>query len=54
MAITMIFTVPIDTRQYDEVIKQLEDAGVSVPPGLLYHVCFATGTSLRVVDVWES
>lgn len=54
MAIAMIFTVPIDTRQYDEVLKQLEDAGVAVPPGLLHHVCFATGTSLRVVDVWES
>ena len=54
MAIAMIFTVPIDTKRYDEVLKQLEDAGMSVPPGLLYHVCFATGTGLRVIDMWES
>ena len=54
MAVTMLFTVPIDTGQYDEVLKRLEDAWVSVPEGLLYHVCFGTGTGIRVVDVWES
>ena len=55
MAITMIFTPrSMDARQYDEVIKRLENAGASAPPGRLYHVCFGTGTNLRVVDVWES
>jgi len=54
MAITMIFTVPVTAKQYDEVIQYLENAGVSVPAGLLYHLCFETGTGLRVVDVWES
>ncbi len=55
MAITLIFTPrSMDARQYDEIIKRLENAGASAPPGRLYHVCFGTGTSLRVVDVWES
>ena len=55
MAITMIFTPPsMDARQYDEVIQRLENAGAGAPTGRLYHVCFGTGTSLRVVDVWES
>jgi len=55
MAITLIFTPrSMDARQYDEVIKRLENAGASAPPGRLYHVCFGTGSSLRVVDVWES
>jgi len=55
MAITMTVTPrSMDARQYDEVLKRLENAGASAPPGRLYHVCFGTGTSLRVVDVWES
>ena len=55
MAITMIFTPrSMDARQYDEVIKRLENAGASAPPGRLYHVCFGTGASLSILDVWES
>jgi len=55
MAITVTFTPrSMDGSQYDEIIKRLEDAGAAAPPGRLYHVCFGTGTSLRVVDVWES
>jgi hypothetical protein len=53
--ITVSFTPrSMDARQYDEVIKRLENAGASTPAGRLYHVCFGTGSSLRVVDVWES
>ena len=55
MAITVTFTPrSMDASQYDEIIKRLEDAGASAPPGRLYHVCFGTGSSLRVVDVWAS
>ncbi len=55
MAISVIFTPnSMNTRQYDEVVKRLEDAGVSTPPGRLYHVCLKTGTGLRVIEVWES
>jgi len=55
MAITVTVTPrSMEARQYDEVIKRLENAGASAPAGRLYHVCFGTGSSLRVVDVWES
>ena len=41
MAITVIFTPrSMDARQYDEIIKRLENAGASAPAGRLYHVCF--------------
>ena len=55
MATTVIVTPrSMDARQYDEVIKRLANAGASTPAERLYHVCFGTGSSLRVVDVWES
>ncbi len=55
MAITLLFTPPsMDAKQYDEIIKRLENAGASAPAGRLYHVCFGTGSSLRVLDVWAS
>ena len=55
MAITVLFTPrSLSASQYDESIKQLENAGAGVPQGRLYHVCFGTGTSLRIIEVWES
>jgi hypothetical protein len=55
MAITVLFTPPsLSASQYDETIKQLENAGAGAPQGRLYHVCFGTGTNLRVMEVWES
>lgn len=55
MAITVLFTPPsLTASQYDETIKLLENAGAATPQGRLYHVCFGTGTSLRVMEVWES
>ena len=55
MAITVLFTPrSLTASQYDESLKQLENAGAGVPPGRLYHVCFGTGTSLHVMEVWES
>jgi hypothetical protein len=55
MAIAVLFTPPsMNASQYDEIIKQLQNAGAATPPGRLYHLCFGTGNSLRVLDVWES
>ena len=55
MAITVLFTPrSLNASQYDESVKQLENAGAGVPRGRLYNVCFGTGTSLRVMEVWES
>jgi hypothetical protein len=55
MAITALFTPrSMNASQYDEILKQLENAGAGTPEGRRYHVCFGTGSSLRVLDVWES
>jgi hypothetical protein len=55
MAITVLFAPPaMDSRQYDEIIVRLKQAGTYPAPGLLSHVCFGTGNKLRVFDVWES
>ena len=55
MAITVLFTPrSLNASQYDEINKQLENAGAGAPQGRLYHVCFGTGSSLRVMEVWES
>lgn len=55
MAIAILFTPSsMKASQYDEIIKQLENAGAGTPPGRLSHLCFGTDGSLRVLDVWES
>jgi hypothetical protein len=55
MALAILFTPPSMTaEQYDEAIRRLETAGAGAPPGRRYHVCFGTGASLRVLDVWDS
>jgi hypothetical protein len=40
--------------QYDQVIKQLDEAGEAAPQGRIHHLCYGTPDNLRVVDVWES
>lgn len=55
MAITAAFTPQsMDARQYDEIIRRLEGAGAGSPSGRLYHICYGTGSNLRVLDIWES
>jgi hypothetical protein len=55
MAITAAFTPQsMNASQYDEIIRRLEAAGAGSPPGRLHHVCFGTGSNLRVLDIWES
>ena len=41
-------------EQNDESIRRLESAGAGAPPGRRYHVCFGTGTNLRILDIWDS
>jgi quinol monooxygenase YgiN len=42
-------------EQYDQVIKQLEEAGHGNPPGRLSHTAaLKDNGSYFVVDVWES
>ena len=49
------FTIPGTTlEQYDQAWKDLRAAGHAKPKGLLYHVGAQNGSSLVVVDIWES
>lgn len=56
MAIVMVSDAGTDTvEQYDQVIKQLDEAGHGNPPGRLSHTCaLKENGSYFVVDVWES
>jgi hypothetical protein len=55
MPIVVVFTPPsMNTTQYDEIIRQLEEAGAGSIKERLYHVCYGSGDQLRVLDVWES
>lgn len=55
MAIAVLFTPrSMNADQYDEIIRRLQEAGAGSPPGRRFHVCFGTGSNLRVLDVWDS
>jgi hypothetical protein len=41
-------------HQYDQLIKELEEAGAGKPEGRMYHVAYSKGGGYLVVDVWES
>lgn len=55
MAFVVLFDVPtMSMGQYDQVMRDLEAAGVGTPAGRLGHLCSARGEGAQVVDVWES
>ena len=56
MAIVAVSDAGTDSvAQYDQVIKQLEEAGHGNPPGRLSHTAaLKDNGSYLVVDVWES
>jgi hypothetical protein len=41
-------------EQYDAVSSKLDAAGHWPPAGIELHVCFGSGSALRVSEVWES
>ena len=41
-------------EQYDAVSGKLDAAGLWPPDGIELHVCFGSGSALRVSEVWES
>ena len=41
-------------EQYDAVSSKLDAAGHWPPDGIELHVCFGSGSALRVSEVWES
>src|SRR5213596_1400825 len=55
MAIGIYFAVQgMSAEKYDDVIKQLQDAGQGAPAGRTYHVAFEGENGLQVFDVWDS
>ena len=55
MAIIVHFTpAAMDAAQYEHVLELLRAKGLGSPAGRLYHLCYGTGDSLRVVDVYDS
>ena len=44
----------MNAQQYDEIIRRLQTAGAGTPKGRLDHICFGSGDSLQVFDVWDS
>ncbi|MDQ1750356.1 MAG: hypothetical protein QOE71_1412 [Pseudonocardiales bacterium] len=55
MALGFYFgSVKFSPDQYDEAIKQLDQAGAGAPPGRLHHVALESNGTIQVFDVWES
>ena len=55
MAITAIFEgVDFSQQQYNQVLKDLEAAGLGAPNGRIHHQAAAMETGMFVVDIWES
>ena len=55
MAIRIYFAVQgMTAEKYDDVIKQLQDAGRGAPAGRTYHTAFERENGLHVFDVWDS
>lgn len=44
----------LTAAKYDEVVKQLKNAGAGSPKGRSYHVCYGDSDSVQVTDVWDS
>jgi hypothetical protein len=44
----------MSAKQYDEVTRRLDAAGVGRPKGRLHHSAFGPENALMVYDVWES
>jgi hypothetical protein len=51
-----IYSHPLSmtAQRYEEINKALEAAGAGAPEGRLYHVCFGSGDSLQIFDVFDS
>ena len=55
MAIGVYFSPEsVDTKKYDEVIKQLTAAGAANPKGRSHHSAFGPPDHLMVFEVWDS
>jgi hypothetical protein len=44
----------MSAAQYDDVTRQLDEAGHGAPPGRMYHCAFEAAGGIAVFDVWDS
>ena len=44
----------LTAEQYDDVVRRLNEEGVSPADGLDYELCFGSGDQLKVSLVWDS
>ena len=44
----------LTAEQYDNVVRRLNDEGISPADGLDYEICFGSGDRLNVSLVWDS
>lgn len=52
--LAVVFDVPFMTAvQYDQVVCDLERAGLGAPDGRFYHLAAPTKDGWYVVDIWE-
>jgi len=50
-----IFDLPTMTdEKYDNVIRELENAGIGIPEGRVHHVAAAKDCGQIIIDIWES
>jgi len=55
MAIVVKFAVSgMSADQYEDVLRRLEAAGASAPPGRLHHVSYGSRDNLQVIDIYDS
>lgn len=55
MSLLIRFAPPsLKAEQYDEVVRRLEEDGMSPADGLDYEVCFGSEGNLRVSLVWDT
>ncbi len=55
MSFILTFTPSgFSAAKYDEVIKQLNEAGAGTPKGRSYHICYGDPNGVHVTDIWES
>ena len=55
MSVAVVYDVPGMTEaQYDQVMRDLDDAGAAVPSGRVAHVAAGVPGGWWVMDVWES
>ena len=55
MSLLIRFSPPsLTAEQYDHVVRRLTEEGVFPAEGLDYEICYGSGDSLRVSQVWDS